>query len=75
MIKIFKEINWEKANTNLTKYFYEYIIKRIDIDVIWKFALNHINVIKNSYLLERVLKENLLVEIEENIKIILNNFA
>lgn len=45
MIKIFKEINWEKANTNLTKYFYEYIIKKIDIDVIWKFALNHINVI------------------------------
>lgn len=34
---------WEKASTYSTKYFYEYVINGIDIDVMAGFAVNHNN--------------------------------
>lgn len=45
--EIFKSIgqkkNWENATTYSTRYFYEYIVDGIDIDVMAGFAINHSN--------------------------------
>lgn len=44
--KILKEIGkkklWEKTSIYSTKYFYEYIIRGIDVDVMAGFAVNHV---------------------------------
>lgn len=34
---------WEKTSTYSTKYFYEYVINEIDVDVMAGFAINHSN--------------------------------
>lgn len=34
---------WEKTSTYSTKYFYEYVINKIDVDVMAGFAVNHSN--------------------------------
>jgi hypothetical protein len=43
--KILKEIGekkqWEKTATYSTKYFYEYVVNGIDVDVMAGFAVNH----------------------------------
>ncbi|CEQ03391.1 Uncharacterised protein [[Clostridium] sordellii] len=49
--KILKEIGekreYEKTSTYSTKYFYEYVINGIDIDVMAGFAINHDNGVYN----------------------------
>lgn len=36
-----KKKKWEKISTCSTKYFYEYVINRFDVDVMSGFAVNH----------------------------------